>query len=398
MAVAKRKTILVVISNYLPGFKFGGPVASISNMISNLSDDYEFKIITSDRDFGDDKPYPNINIDTWLPKDNYQILYLKRNLFTLYNLIRKINSTTADILYLNSFFDPLFSISLVVARKFRILKNINLIIAPRGELLEGSLKFRRSKKKLFIWIAKSYGHFKNIYWHASTEEESIGIIKLLKVKQSMVKVALNMSATNQAVESVEKIFYENNNENKKECLRIIFLSRISKEKNLIYALDVLQNVESDILFDIYGPIEDEIIWNICLEKIKDLPPNIMTNYKGSVDRVNVKKTFLRYDIFFFPSAAENYGHVIVESLLVGTPVLLSDRTPWRNLEEKGWGWDLSLDDPNMFVETIHEMAKFPKSYLKEKRQMIKNSFTEYLRNPEILNANKQLFEIPFSPK
>jgi glycosyltransferase involved in cell wall biosynthesis len=391
----KTKTILIVISNYLPGFKLGGPVASISNLINNLSDYYNFKILTSDRDFEDKKSYPGIIKNTWLQRDNHKIFYLKRNLFTLYYLIYFIIRTPADILYLNSFFDPLFSISLVIAKKVGILKIKTLIVAPRGELLEGCLKFKYRKKALFIWFAKSLDLFKDIYWHASTVDESKDIIKLLNVKESKVRVALNMSDVNENDESLNEIYYNDCEEVEKKYLRLVFLSRISKEKNLIYALEVLRNVKSEVLFDIYGPIEDEGVWHVCLENIKKLPLNVIVSYKGLVDRAYVKKTFLCYDLFFFPSVGENYGHVISESLSVGTPVLLSDKTPWRNLEEKGWGWDLSLNNPQLFVETIHKMATYPKSYLKETRKMIKNSFIEHLKKPEILNANKELFMIPF---
>ena len=36
----------------------------------------------------------------------------------------------------------------------------------------------------------------------------------------------------------------------------------------------------------------------------------------------------------------------------GCPVLISDQTPWRSLEEKGVGWDLPLSKPEMFQEVL----------------------------------------------
>jgi glycosyltransferase involved in cell wall biosynthesis len=179
-------------------------------------------------------------------------------------------------------------------------------------------------------------------------------------------------------------------------LRIIFLSRISKEKNLNYAINILRGLKLNILFDIYGPIEDPTLWDSCLEKIKTLPANIIVNYKGIINREDVKKTFIQYDIFFFPTIGENFGHVIVESLLVGTPVLISDRTPWKNLEVDGLGWDLSLDNPNLFIEAIYKMA-FNNGALKNRGEIVK-SFTNRLKDPAIYLANKQLFTQSFKPK
>jgi hypothetical protein len=42
-----------------------------------------------------------------------------------------------------------------------------------------------------------------------------------------------------------------------------------------------------------------------------------------------------YDLFLFPTLGENYGHVISEALASGCPVVISDQTPWRNLEAEG---------------------------------------------------------------
>ena len=52
--------ILVFIGNYLPGYKAGGILRNIANTVDHLSEEFEFKIVTRDRDLGDEKPYQNI--------------------------------------------------------------------------------------------------------------------------------------------------------------------------------------------------------------------------------------------------------------------------------------------------------------------------------------------------
>ena len=52
--------ILVFIDYYLPGNKAGGPIRSLSNLIDNLDSYYEFKIVTRDRDIGDNIGYDSI--------------------------------------------------------------------------------------------------------------------------------------------------------------------------------------------------------------------------------------------------------------------------------------------------------------------------------------------------
>jgi len=50
--------ILVVTGHYLPGFKAGGPLRSVANLVNCLRDEFEFLILTSDRDLGDTEAYP----------------------------------------------------------------------------------------------------------------------------------------------------------------------------------------------------------------------------------------------------------------------------------------------------------------------------------------------------
>jgi glycosyltransferase involved in cell wall biosynthesis len=126
----------------------------------------------------------------------------------------------------------------------------------------------------------------------------------------------------------------------------VFISRISPKKNLLFALRMLQSVLGDISFDIYGPIEDARYWNRCEKAIGTLPPNVRVKYMGMVEHEKVGEVFAEHDLFLFPTLGENYGHVICEALSAGCPVLISDQTPWRHLQEEGAGWDIPLAEMN----------------------------------------------------
>lgn len=47
------KNILILMGRYLPGYKDGGPVRTIVNLVDILGNEYNFNIMTSDRDHGD---------------------------------------------------------------------------------------------------------------------------------------------------------------------------------------------------------------------------------------------------------------------------------------------------------------------------------------------------------
>ena len=361
-----------------------------------MSEDFNFLVITPDRDFGENKPYPNVQRNKWLDLNSVLVYYIAPNFFSpivLVNQIRK-KADNQTVVYVNSVFNFLFSISVALAKRLGLVKIDNLIIAPRGELFDAALGFKNSQKSFFIWFAKAINLYKNVLWHATTENEQDFIVKKLGIDPLNIRIALIMSSISDADE-------QNDNrdtliiENKDSSLRIIFLARISKDKNILFTLEILKQVTVPVVFDIYGPNEEPELWGICQEKIKALPSNIVVNYLGVVNRENVKKTLQQYDLFFLPTFAENFGHAIAESLSVGTPVLLSDNTPWRNLENERLGWDISLGNPDLFVKAIYQVASYSYEQRIENREYIKKIIKKRLSNPEILNANRNLFTLPF---
>ena len=60
-----KKKILCFVNYYLPGFRSGGPVRTISNIVDQLGDEFEFMIVCSNHDAGETKLYQNIIEDGW---------------------------------------------------------------------------------------------------------------------------------------------------------------------------------------------------------------------------------------------------------------------------------------------------------------------------------------------
>ena len=55
--------ILVFVRHYLPGYRSGGPVRSLANLVDNLGDSLDFRIVTMDRDASDTVSYPDMACD-----------------------------------------------------------------------------------------------------------------------------------------------------------------------------------------------------------------------------------------------------------------------------------------------------------------------------------------------
>src|SRR5690606_1094671 len=117
-----------------------------------------------------------------------------------------------------------------------------------------------------------------------------------------------------------------------------FLSRLSRKKNLDFAIKVLSCVRRDVHFHVYGPTpraEDVDYLSRCEELARNLPANVQYQYCGDVKNENVVRVLAGYDLFCLPTWGGNYGHVIREALTAGLAVVISDRTPWRGLEQLG---------------------------------------------------------------
>jgi glycosyltransferase involved in cell wall biosynthesis len=380
--------ILILLAHYTPGTKIGGPLTSIKNITSNLSDYFDFYIITFDRDFKETLPYPKILTDNWVKLDNSNICYIRKSNRSIFKIFKHIRTLNPDIIYANPLLDPIFSISIVFASRFNFIGNKKVIVSPRGELFNEALNFKKGKKIFFLAVAKTFNLYKRIYWHATSEHEKMQIIEKLKIKPDRIKVARVISN-----KTISHIHATSNLIETENVLKIVFLARISKDKNLTFALEVLSNVKAQVKYDIYGSIEDKDIWEKCIDLINLLPPNIKVEYKGQVSHIDVKEILSSYQLFFMPTFAENFGHAIAESLSVGTPVLISDNTPWKGLSEKGLGWDINLEEKEKFLEIIESWALIPLKIKSKLRIERIEKAAQIIYDPLIIQENINIFTI-----
>ena len=305
-----KKNILCFVQYYLPGYKSGGPVRTISNMVDVLSDEYLFKIVTTDRDVSDIDRYDGILINKWNRINSSLVYYLENNRSYFKYLYRILKYENYDLIYLNSLFDFKFSILPLIINRFLLNKKTNVLLAPRGELSDGALTIKKSKKKIYLWLSNILQLYDDVNWHASTELEKDTIKKNYK-KTNNIFIAKNLPVVPNIIDFNEYVDVDN------KVLKIIFLSRITPKKNLLFVLGVLKKYVKPVKLDIWGGIEDVTYWQKCEKNIEELPVNVEVCYKGPVKHDEVPNILLSYDLFFFPTLGENYGHVIAEALSAG---------------------------------------------------------------------------------
>lgn len=375
------KTILIIMGRYLPGYKDGGPVRSIKNLVDRLGDEYDFHILTVDRDHGDQKPYPGIKVRDWNQVGAAKVYYVEPGGFDA-ETVEKL-AAEAELVYMCGCFNDYARTTLKLKKQGRI--KCRVVIAAMGLFSPGAFHIKYPKKKAYMTLLKGLGYFKGIEWSATSEEEAADIRREAG-KDAVCHLAEDLPRKPEDVEHATRTDTGN--------LRVIFLSRISRKKNLLFAAKVLQQVSGDITFDIYGNMEDVSYWKECEEELKKLSGNVKWAYKGEADAEQVVKIFAEYDVFLFPTMAENYGHVIFEAMAGGCVPVISDKTPWTEEKTEKCGTVLELDRENAVKDFAEAVEKYAGMTRQEKQEAAKRciAFAGAYRAGEAEEQYREMFE------
>ncbi len=338
------KKILIITGGYLPGYKYGGPILSIKNLTDNLGNEYEFYILTSDRDYGSTEPYQNIKVNDWNLVGKAKVYYVEPNGFTL-KIIKEL-ANNADIVYSCGVWTRR-SLKVFLLKKFGFIKK-PVVVASMGMFSPKEFHLKYWKKKPYTILLNITGMFQSIYWSATSELEVSDIKQQVKARDDQFFIAEDLPRIVDPT-PIHKI--------KNDILEIVWISRITPKKNLKGAIRILKEIKSNTRFSIYGPIFDETYWQDCLAELERLPSNIKWSYYGDVRSDQVVETLKMYHILLFPTLGENYGHVIQEALSAGCACILSDQTPWRNLEDNGVGYAFPVEEISAFVNAVEKYAR-----------------------------------------
>ena len=383
--------IAVFCDYYLPGYKAGGSLRSIANMVAQLATEYEFRIVTRDRDLGDQQPYAHLDARKWYSVGDAQVCYLSPDRRMYATLIALIKDMDPAILYFGSFFSPYFTILPLMLRRLKLIPPIPVVLASEGELNDGSIQYKRTRKQLFIQQARYFGLYDHIFWRVSSELEADVIQRRMR-KEICAFVAPNLPTLPERRDAIHLNMDVALEPKQAGYLKLIYLSRIAPVKNLLAVCNMLQNVQSNILLSIYGPIEDDLYWQDCQSVLDSLPENIRYVQHGAVLNENVTATISTGELFILPTLGESFGYVIVEAWMAGCPVLISDQTPWCDLDALGVGWDIPLDQPMRFAEVIEHVAAMSEAEHAQLRNSVRQFACNYLYDAERTACYRRLFD------
>lgn len=341
-----KKKILVCTDWFTPAFRAGGPIRSVENLARLLSDKADIYIYTGDRDLNDTASFENVVLNEWVDHaPGIKVYYTSQENQDRKHFRELINAVRPDALYINSMFSKNFAIQPVM--ESRKLKGVKTVVSPRGMLRSSALAYKWLKKKLFLFTARMSKIFGHVHFHATDEQEVIDIKEQISADASVTCIHNVPAAPDVEMQFIEK---------ETGALKIIFTGRIHPIKNLHLLLEALRTVKSKIHCSLVGVMEDKAYWKRCEQIIQQLPAHIFVSPPVEETPAQLAARTRQHHLYVLPTQGENFGHAIFEAMCCGRPVLISDQTPWRNLEEKKAGWDLSLNDTNAFSQQIDAVA------------------------------------------
>jgi glycosyltransferase involved in cell wall biosynthesis len=319
--------ILISIPWFSPAYKAGGPIQSISNLVSNYTNNVEYKIFCGNTDLNNEL-LQNIEVDKWIRYNDETEVWYSSNKNASKNLKAQALLLQPDVIFIIGIFSWQFNIVPLLFCKAK-----KKILSVRGMLHSGALSQKKIKKQMFLNFLNVINIKKHTSFHATDTAEA-AFIKKEFGENAKVYVAGNFAKTIKKKELTNK---------EVGILSLITIALISPMKNYLLVLQALGNCNANINYNIYGPIKDGEYWELCKKQITMLPPNISVNYYGEINPTEIENVLEKNHVFIMPSKSENFGHALVEALSAGKPIITSHATPWNNLLDSKAGINCTED-------------------------------------------------------
>ncbi len=379
-----RPIVLVLIGAFWPGHDATGPNQSFRALATALGHELEFKVVARDRPFGASAAL--VSSGQWFDRGfaSFRYCMISRTGWPR-GLGALLRETPHDLVMMNGFFDREFTLPTLLLRRLARVPRVPVILSTRGELAGGALGLKSGRKGLYLNLVRRLSLIDDVWLHATGDREAEDIRASVAFARGVV-VAPNVRILGPLP------VCSGGDTTAGSPLRLAFLGRVARVKNLDYALHVLGQVSVPVEFDIFGPVPDAAYEQECRAIIARLPEHAKVAWKGAIANEAVADTLAAYDLLLLPTRGENFGHAIVDALAAGTPVLISDQTPFQDLEGLGAGWSLPLADASAFARAIEELARMTPTVRNRQRQVARRLAERAVGESNAVAANRCMFE------
>ena len=254
----------------------------------------------------------------------------------------------------------LFHYTVLFSLLFSRIQTKEIIICPRGSLGEWGLRY---KKKYFkkAWLFLFVNPFiKSVIFQASSyiEKDDI-LINFSKAKVEIINDGVDFLSFQEFNKYEKNALLEKYTNTKCEAISNIFFSigRLHAIKAfgvLIDAFSLFIKEDTNAKLIIAGG--DDGVGEKLKQQIIDLKLQDSVFLIGAIDFEDKKTLFNNCDYFTLASEFESFGIVVAEALACGKPIVLSNKTPWKDLEKNKCGI-LVDNEKNSFSNAFSKVIK-----------------------------------------
>lgn len=211
------------------------------------------------------------------------------------------------------------------------------ILSPHGMLYPTALKIKTWKKKPMLWLWFNEDIMKASCVHATCQQEA-EYVRTFGYKGPIAVIPNCVVFPEGVSPELRKEAIKYKTSGKKQIGFLGRLHPIKKVENMLYALSHIdKKTRDEIFFQIMGKYDDRYEqW--LKDEVKRLGLEDCVEFVGFVSGKEKYERLSQLSALMVPSVQENFGMIVPEALICGTPVYASLGTPWSELNECGCGW------------------------------------------------------------
>lgn len=358
--------ILHIVPSYKPAYIYGGPIESVSKLCEGLAAaGHEVDVFTTT---ANGKTELDIEAGVPVDVDGVKVTYFKRitkdHTHISPDLWKHLYARVKDYDIVN--IQSWWSILVIVAACICHFKKVKVVLSPRGMLSPYIFNSGASGAKSMIHSTIGKWALSKCWLHATAEAE-------YEECQHVISNWKGFIAPNNVTLPDYPVLKREN-----EVFTMIFMSRVHPKKGIEILLNAVSRLPFPFLLKIAGSGEEEYLHGLK-DKAAALGIEKSIEWMGWVDRKDKFKALMEADLFTLVSLNENFANVVIESLHMGTPVLISGEVALSAfVRQKDLGWITSLNADEVAESIINARADQEKlKRIQENgRHVIAESFAE----------------------
>ena len=332
--------ICLVSASFYPAIFYGGPISATWDLSRKIGEK-QVEVYVSTTNANGNEKLKNVNTKKHTQiAENVFIRYYNEQLINLfsYSFLCNIFSDIkkSDVVYIQY----LFHYTVILSLFFSWLLKKEVVVCPRGSFSEYTQKSNSLLKR--IWIRLFIKPFvSKVKWQASSYLEKNDILKYFPSSDvRIISDGIDFDSFQDSEEiELELLVKKYTNLDFEDVSDVIFsmgrLHEIKRFDILIDAFNLYHTENKNAKLLIAGA--DDGVKDKLLDQIDKLALNESIFLIGLVDFKQKKELLSNSSVFALSSEFESFGIVVAEALACGLPIVVSDKTAWKDINKNNCG-------------------------------------------------------------